>query len=247
MRRTCCSTATTTCSRSIRSICGRRRRSSRASRRLPTAARASWHAAPADDKGQVMTFVEACRAYKAVTGALPLPITMMIEGEEECGSKHLFGFVKDNAAGVQGRSRAGVRHQHVGRRNPVGHHLAARSGLRGGAGHLRRPRSAFRTVRRRGAEPDCGCWRTSSADMHDDNGHVTIPGFYDGVAGTAGGHQAPISQGLGLTAEKFLGQVGLKEPAGETDRMHDRADHHAARPRRSTASSAATPARARRP
>ena len=40
-----------------------------------------------DDKGQVMTFVEACRAFKAVTGRLPLPITMMIEGEEECGSK----------------------------------------------------------------------------------------------------------------------------------------------------------------
>src|SRR5438876_10875845 len=50
-----------------------------------------------DDKGQVMTFVEACRAFKAVTGTLPLPITMMIEGEEECGSNHLFGFVKDNA------------------------------------------------------------------------------------------------------------------------------------------------------
>ena len=38
-----------------------------------------------DDKGQVMTFVEACRAFKAVTGALPLPIMLMIEGEEECG------------------------------------------------------------------------------------------------------------------------------------------------------------------
>ncbi|HEU4957312.1 MAG TPA: M20/M25/M40 family metallo-hydrolase, partial [Sphingomicrobium sp.] len=50
-----------------------------------------------DDKGQVMTFVEACRAFVAVTGRLPLPITMMIEGEEECGSNHLFGFVKDNA------------------------------------------------------------------------------------------------------------------------------------------------------
>ncbi|MEI8153921.1 MAG: M20/M25/M40 family metallo-hydrolase, partial [Hyphomicrobiales bacterium] len=50
-----------------------------------------------DDKGQAMTFVEACRAYKAVTGSLPLPITMMIEGEEECGSKSLFSFVRDNA------------------------------------------------------------------------------------------------------------------------------------------------------
>ena len=51
-----------------------------------------------DDKGQAMTFIEACRAFKAVTGELPLDITMMIEGEEECGSKHLFGFVRDNAA-----------------------------------------------------------------------------------------------------------------------------------------------------
>src|SRR6202040_4440561 len=32
-----------------------------------------------DDKGQVMTFIEACRAYRRVTGALPLPITAMIE------------------------------------------------------------------------------------------------------------------------------------------------------------------------
>ena len=50
-----------------------------------------------DDKGQAMTFVEASRAFKAVTGALPLDITMMIEGEEECGSRNLFGFVRDNA------------------------------------------------------------------------------------------------------------------------------------------------------
>ena len=50
-----------------------------------------------DDKGQAMTFIEACRAFKAVTGKLPLNITTMIEGEEECGSQHLFGFVRDNA------------------------------------------------------------------------------------------------------------------------------------------------------
>src|SRR3984957_8424249 len=54
-----------------------------------------------DDKGQAMTFIEACRAFKAVTGKLPLDITMMMEGEEECGSKHLFGFVRDNAGGLK--------------------------------------------------------------------------------------------------------------------------------------------------
>lgn len=50
-----------------------------------------------DDKGQAMTFIEACRAFHKVTGKLPVPITTMIEGEEECGSKNLFSFVRENA------------------------------------------------------------------------------------------------------------------------------------------------------
>src|SRR5205085_7133992 len=64
---------------------------------LPDGRKAIVARGACDDKGQVMTFVEACRAFKAVTGSLPLPITMMIEGGEECGSNHLFGFVKANA------------------------------------------------------------------------------------------------------------------------------------------------------
>ena len=49
-----------------------------------------------DDKGQLMTFVEACRAWKNVTGALPLNITMLIEGEEEIGSKNFVPFLEAN-------------------------------------------------------------------------------------------------------------------------------------------------------
>jgi len=56
------------------------------------------------------------------------------------------------------------------------------------------------------------------AAMHDDNGRVTIPGFYDGVPELPADIKADL-KGLGLTADKFLGQVGLKEPAGEKDRM----------------------------
>src|ERR1700722_3304559 len=51
-----------------------------------------------DDKGQLMTFVEACRAWKAVTGSLPVDITLLVEGEEECGSINLPAFVAANAA-----------------------------------------------------------------------------------------------------------------------------------------------------
>ncbi|MEA2888839.1 MAG: hypothetical protein QOD11_3199, partial [Bradyrhizobium sp.] len=49
-----------------------------------------------DDKGQLMTFVEACRAWKSVTGALPLDITIVIEGEEEIGSKNFVPFLEAN-------------------------------------------------------------------------------------------------------------------------------------------------------
>ncbi len=39
-----------------------------------------------DDKGQLMTFLEACRAWKAVHGTLPGKLTIFLEGEEESGS-----------------------------------------------------------------------------------------------------------------------------------------------------------------
>src|SRR3954471_8789966 len=49
-----------------------------------------------DDKGQLMTFVEACRAWKSVTGSLPVEVTMVIEGEEEIGSKNFVAFLENN-------------------------------------------------------------------------------------------------------------------------------------------------------
>ncbi len=47
-----------------------------------------------DDKGQLLTFVEACRAWKAVNGALPLKVTLFFEGEEESGSPSLKPFLE---------------------------------------------------------------------------------------------------------------------------------------------------------
>jgi acetylornithine deacetylase/succinyl-diaminopimelate desuccinylase-like protein len=170
-----------------------------------------------DDKGQVMTFIEACRAFKAVTGQLPLPITTMIEGEEECGSKHLFGFVKDNAAELRRdfalvcdtsmwdastpaitTSLRGLVYDEV-RLTCADRDL--HSGLFGGAAQ-----NPLRVLAR------------ILAAMHDESGRVTSPGFYDGV------HELPADvradlKALNLTAEEFLGGVGLKEPAGERDRM----------------------------
>jgi acetylornithine deacetylase/succinyl-diaminopimelate desuccinylase-like protein len=170
-----------------------------------------------DDKGQAMTFVEACRAYKAVTGSLPLPITMMIEGEEECGSKNLFGFVRDHADEFKldlalicdtsmwdqrtpaiTTSLRGLVYEQV---NLTCADRDLHSGLFGGA--AQNPLRVLSKI---------------LAAMHDDNGRVTIPGFYDGVPELPADVRADL-KGLNLTPKTFLGQVGLRIPAGEKDRM----------------------------
>ena len=46
-----------------------------------------------DDKGQLMTFVEAARAWMAETGRLPVNLTVLLEGEEESASPSMVPFL----------------------------------------------------------------------------------------------------------------------------------------------------------
>jgi acetylornithine deacetylase/succinyl-diaminopimelate desuccinylase-like protein len=170
-----------------------------------------------DDKGQAMTFIEACRAYKAVTGKLPLPVTMMIEGEEECGSQHLFGFVRDNAKEFKldlalvcdtGMWNAETPSITTSLRGLVYEEVTVtcadcdlHSGLFGGA--ARNPLHVLAGV---------------LAALHDKNGRVTIPGFYRGVKELPADIKRDL-KGLKLNPKQFLGKVGLKSVAGEKKRM----------------------------
>jgi acetylornithine deacetylase/succinyl-diaminopimelate desuccinylase-like protein len=170
-----------------------------------------------DDKGQVMTFVEACRAFKKVTGKLPLPITMMIEGEEECGSKSLFGFVRDNASEFKldlalvcdtamwdqttpavTTSLRGLVYEEV---TITCADRDLHSGVFGGA-----------------AQNPLRLLSKILGAMWDENGRVTIPGFYEGVADLPTDILADLKS-LDLTPEKFLGPSGLKESSGEKGRL----------------------------
>ncbi len=170
----------------------------------------------ADDKGQLLTFVEACRAWIAVAGKLPVPVTVLFEGEEESGSPSLVPFLKANAeelshdvalicdTGMWDRETPAITGS---LRGLVGEEIVVtaankdlHSGLFGGA--ARNPNHVLAKI---------------LADLHDENGRVTIPGFYDGVPETP----AEILrqwEGLNFTAADFLGGVGLKLPAGESDR-----------------------------
>src|SRR5258707_11975847 len=170
-----------------------------------------------DDKGQAMTFVEACRAYKTVTGGLPLPITMMIEGGEECGSKNLFGFVRDNADEFKLDLALICDTSMWDQKTP-----AITTSLRGLVYEEIRLTCADRDLHSGlfggAAQNPLRVLSKILAAMHDDNGRLTIPALYDGVKELPPDIKADL-KGLDLTPANFLAEVGLKVPAGENDRM----------------------------
>ena len=170
----------------------------------------------ADDKGQVMTFVEACRAWKAVTGALPIKVSLLIEGEEECGGKHLPPFMAQHADAL--RADIGLICD-TGMWDPQT--PAITTMLRGLCGEEIVITAADRDLHSgmygsAAANPNRVLARIL-ADLHDAEGRVTIPGFYDGVP------ELPQTlrdqwQALPFDPAEFLGAVGLSIPAGEKDR-----------------------------
>jgi len=170
-----------------------------------------------DDKGQVMTFVEALRAFKAVTGSLPLPITMLIEGEEECGSAHLFDFVKKNAAELRQDFALVCDTSMWDAKTP-----AITTSLRGLVYEEVRVTCADRDLHSGlfggAAQNPLRVLSQILGAMHDRNGKVAIPGFYDGVKDLPKAVKAELAK-LKLTPKEFLGGVGLKIPAGEKNRM----------------------------
>jgi acetylornithine deacetylase/succinyl-diaminopimelate desuccinylase-like protein len=169
-----------------------------------------------DDKGQLMTFIEAARAWKAVHGALPGKLTIFLEGEEESGSPSLIPFLKENAAELKADLAlicdTGLHEDRypaittmlrglVGEEVTV--HAASKdlhSGSYGGA--------AANPIR---------VLAKILAGLHDERGRVTLPGFYDEVDELPEPVRAQW-QALPFDHAKFLGDVGLSVPAGESDR-----------------------------
>lgn len=170
----------------------------------------------ADDKGQLMTFIEACRAWIAVNGSLPCRITFFFEGEEESGSPSLVPYMKENSqeltsdialicdTGLFGDSTPTIITM---LRGLLGEEITINaankdlhSGMFGGA--------AINPIR---------VLSDIIAGLHDDNGQITLPGFYDDVPELSPEVRAQWDA-LNFDASQFLGDVDLAVPAGEQDR-----------------------------
>ncbi|MBL6455231.1 dipeptidase [Belnapia sp. T6] len=169
-----------------------------------------------DDKGQTAMWLEALRAWHEVAGGPPCRVSVLIEGEEEVGSPSLDAFLAANKAelaadvavisdtgmwdidtpAITTRLRGMVYAQ-------IDLKAASRdlhSGIYGGA--ALNPINALSRI---------------MGGLHDENGRVQIPGFYDGVAEITNAQRVEWD-GLGFDEGAFLGDIGLATPAGERGR-----------------------------
>jgi len=167
----------------------------------------------ADDKGQLMTFIEAMRAWITTTGTLPLKATILIEGEEESGSPSLIPFLKQNRGELSCDAAFVCDTNMWDEKTP-----AITTRLRGMVKDeitITGPRVDLHSGAYGG--PAANPIRILSrllSKLHDKNGKVTIPGFYEGVSDLP--KEVKVQwQKLKFSDRKFLREVGLSVPAGE--------------------------------
>ncbi len=169
----------------------------------------------ADDKGQLMTFIEAVRAFRE-SGGLPCKITVLLEGEEETGSPSLPAFLAANKKELEADLALVCDTGMWDRATPAittmlrglvleevvvqGANRDLHSGIFGGA-----------------AQNPIHVLARIIAGLRDGEGRVTLPGFYDGVAELPE-EVAEQWRNLAFSEEDFLGAVGLSIPAGEQGR-----------------------------
>ena len=166
-----------------------------------------------DDKGQLMTFVEAVRAWTAVAGRLPVNLTVLLEGEEESASPSLLPFLNANAEELKAEIALVCDTGMWDRQTP-----AVTTMLRG---------LLYEEIFLQAASHDLHSGSFGSAarnpihvlakvlaDLHDEDGRVTLPDFYNGVPELSV-EQKRQWQSLGFDEREFLAGVGLSIPAGE--------------------------------
>jgi acetylornithine deacetylase/succinyl-diaminopimelate desuccinylase-like protein len=169
-----------------------------------------------DDKGQLMTWLEALAAWKAVHGRLPVRVSILIEGEEESASENLEPFLLANAeelrADVCVISDTGM----LGIDEP-----AITTMLRGIAYfelRLRGPSRDLHSGMFGGAVPNpIHTLCRVLAALHEEDGRIALPGFYDRVVELDPAIRDQW-QRIPFDEKGFLETAGLARSVGEAGR-----------------------------
>lgn len=166
-----------------------------------------------DDKGQLLTFIEACRAWKSVTGSLPIKVSMLFEGEEESGSQSLGPFLEQSAHELRADVVMVCDTDMWDRDTP-----AITTMLRGLVAEEFTVTCADRDLHSgmfgNAARNALQVAADALSSLRTPDGGVALEGFYDGVEDLAPDIKAQW-QSLPFDQDGFLGDVGLRIPAGE--------------------------------
>ncbi|MDB5225904.1 MAG: peptidase [Bacteroidota bacterium] len=165
-----------------------------------------------DDKGQVFMHVKALEIMLSENN-LPCNIKIIIEGEEEVGSAHLGDFLKkykeklkadvilvsdtgiiNNDTPCITNGLRGLCYMEV---EVTGPNRDLHSGIYGG-----------------GVDNPLNVLCKLIGSLKDDNGHITIEGFYDNVQDVSAEERAQINQ-IPITVEQFEQSIGLPKTFGE--------------------------------
>ena len=165
-----------------------------------------------DDKGQMYMHVKAFE-YMIQNNCLPCNVKFMIEGEEEVGSKSLGWFVARNQeklandvilisdtgmiSNAQPSITTGLRGLSFVEVEVTGPNRDLHSGLYGGA--VANPINVLTKM---------------IASLHDENNHITIPGFYDNVEELSTEERAEMAKAP-FSLEKYKEALAIDEVYGE--------------------------------
>jgi acetylornithine deacetylase/succinyl-diaminopimelate desuccinylase-like protein len=166
-----------------------------------------------DDKGQLFAHVKALERFLKTTGRLPVNVKCLFEGEEEIGSPSLKMFLERHARDLKADAAVMSDTRILGPDRP-----ALTYSLRGGLSleiEVTGPRQDLHSGTFGGAVHNpAQALCEILAGLHDAQGRIAIPGFYDRVRVPAPDERADLKK-VGPPDAKILADAGADRGWGE--------------------------------